>query len=52
MAKFRDVQTFQKFTSVHASIDNHFNQECHLNGCEIVKQSRSVALAEWRRLAV
>ena len=25
MAKFRDIKTLQKFSSVHASIHNHFN---------------------------
>ncbi len=27
MAKFRDIKTLQKFASVHASIQNHFNHE-------------------------
>ncbi len=31
MAKFRDVEPLQKFSSVHASIHNHFNFEHHLN---------------------
>ncbi len=31
MTKFRDVKTRQKFAAVHASIDNHFNQDRHLN---------------------
>jgi putative transposase len=41
MGKFRDVKTLQKFASVHASIHNHFNQERHLNRCDIFKQNRS-----------
>ena len=51
MAKFRDIKTLQKFSSVHASIHNHFNFDRHLNRREIFKQNRSVALAEWRQLA-
>jgi len=51
MAKFRDIKTLQKFASAHASIHNHFNQERHLNRCEVFKQNRSVALAEWREIA-
>ncbi len=51
MAGFRDIKTLQKFTSAHASIHNHFNQERHLNRREIFKQNRSAALAEWRQLA-
>jgi len=51
MARFRDLKTLQKFTSVHASIHNHFNQDRHLNRRSIFKQSRSAALAEWRQLA-
>ena len=30
MAKFRSTKTLQKFTAIHASIHNHFNQERHL----------------------
>ncbi len=52
MAKFRDVKTLQKFASVHASLNNHFNQDRHLNRRDIFKKNRSTALAEWRRLAV
>jgi putative transposase len=51
MANFRDVKTLQKFTSVHASIHNHFNLDRHLNSREIFKQDRSAALAEWRQIA-
>ena len=51
MAKFRDIQTLQKFAAVHASIHNHFNQERHLNRREFFKKNRSAALAEWRQLA-
>ncbi len=50
MLKFRDIKTLQKFSSVHASIHNHFNFERHLNRRDILKQHRSVALAEWRQL--
>ena len=45
-------QTLQKFTSVHASIHNHFNHQRHLNRRDIFKQGRAAALAEWRQLAV
>ena len=51
MARFSDVKTLQKFSAVHASIHNHFNQDRHLNRRDIFKQNRSVALAEWRQLA-
>ena len=51
MAKFRDVKTLQKFAAVHASIHNHFNQDRRLNRCDIFRQNRSAALAEWRPLA-
>ena len=42
----------RKFTSVHASIHNHFNHQRHLNRRDIFKQGRAAALAEWRPLAV
>ncbi len=51
MARFRDIKTLQKFASAHASIQNHFNQDRHLNRRDIFKQNRSTALAEWRQLA-
>ncbi len=51
MAKFRDIKTLQKFSSVHASIHNHFNFDRHLNRPSIFKQNRSAALAEWRQVA-
>ena len=50
MSKFRSAKTLQKFTSIHASIHNHFNQERHLNRRVRFKESRSQALAEWRQL--
>jgi putative transposase len=48
MARFRRMKTLQKFTSVHASVHNHFNQERHLVDRQTYKQRRSAALAEWR----
>jgi len=51
MARFRDINTLQKFASNHASIHSHFNQDRHLNRPDIFKQNRSAALAEWRQLA-
>ena len=51
MARFRDIETLQKFASSHAAIDNLFNQDRHLNRRDIFKQNRSATLAEWRQLA-
>lgn len=51
MAKFRDINTLQKFAAVHASIHNHFNLDRHLNRRDAFKQNRPAALAEWRLLA-
>ena len=50
-ANFRDIKTLQQFAADHASINNHFNQDRHLNRRDIFKQNRSAALAEWRQLA-
>ena len=50
MARFRDINTLQKFTSAHASIHNHFNNDRHLNRRATFKANRSAALAEWREL--
>jgi len=38
--------------SVHASVCNHFNLDRHLTNRDDFKLNRSVALAEWRQLAV
>jgi putative transposase len=48
MTRFRRMKTLQKFSSVHASVHNHFSQERHLVSREIYKQRRSAALAEWQ----
>jgi putative transposase len=50
MLRFRQMKSLQKFSSVHASVHNHFNQERHLTSREIYKANRSAALAEWRTL--
>ena len=51
MQRFRSMKTLQKFSSVHAQVQNHFNQERHLITRQVYKQRRSIALAEWRALA-
>ena len=48
MSRFRRMKTLQKFSSGHAQVHNHFNQERHLVSREICKQRRSAALAQWR----
>jgi putative transposase len=51
MQRFRSTKTLQKFSSVHAQVHNHFNQERHLVTRQVYKQRRSAALTEWRALA-
>jgi putative transposase len=51
MQRFRSTKTLQKFSSIHAQIHNHFNQERHLISRDVFKQRRADALAEWRALA-
>jgi putative transposase len=51
MQRFRSMKTLQKFSSVHAQVHNHFNQERHLVTRSVYKQRRSAALAEWRAVA-
>jgi len=51
MHRFRRPRTLQKFSSVHAQLHNHFNQERHLVTRQVYKRRRSAALAEWRALA-
>ena len=48
MLRFRRMKTLQKFSSVHASVHIHFNQERHLISRDLYRERRSAALAEWR----
>ena len=50
MQRFRRAKTLQKFSSVHAQVRNHFDQERHLVTRELYKQRRLAALGEWRAL--
>jgi len=40
----------QKFVAVHASVQNHFNQERHLYSRRNFKRNRAAARVEWRAL--
>ena len=51
MHRFRSTKTLQKFSSVHAQVHNHFDQDRHLVTRQVYKQRRSAALAQWRALA-
>jgi putative transposase len=42
--------SLQKFTALHGSIHNHFNQERHLSCRPTFKERRAAALTEWRQL--
>ena len=50
MLRFRQMHTLQKFSSVHASVHNHFNQERHLISRQVYKARHSAALEEWREV--
>jgi len=50
MLRFRQMRSLQKFVSIHASIQNHFNQERHLYSRTNFKLNRAASLAEWRQL--
>ena len=51
MQRFRSVKTLQKFSSVHAQVQNHSNQECHLPTRTEYKRRRAPALSEGRSFA-
>ena len=51
MLRFRQMKTLQKFSSVHASFHNLFNQNRHLISRQHYKERRSEALSEWWALA-
>ncbi len=48
MLPFRQMKTLQKFSSVHASVSNLFNQERNLVSRSLYKERLSAALAEWQ----
>jgi len=50
MQRFRSTRSLQKFTAVHSSVCNHFNQERALYSRDNFKVNRAAALAEWRQL--
>lgn len=50
MLRFRQMKSLQKFSAVHFSIHNHFNQERALCSRENFKVNRAAALSEWRQL--
>ena len=50
MLRFRRMRSLQKFAAVHASVQNHFNQERSLSSRPLFKANRAAALAEWRAL--
>ena len=50
MLRFRQMKTLQKFASVHANFNNHFNSERHLVDRQTYRERRSAALAEWQSL--
>jgi putative transposase len=51
VANRQTMKTLQKFSSIHAQVQNHFNQERHLITRLVYEQRRTAALAEWRALA-
>ena len=44
------MRTLHKFAPVHASVQNHFPTERHLQDRNAYKQTLAAALAEWRGL--
>ena len=50
MLGFRSIRSLQKFASVHSSVHNHFNLECHLYSRANFKFNGTAALSEWRQL--
>ncbi len=48
MLRFRQMHTLQKFSAVHASVHNQFNEERHLIARQDYKTQRSAALVEWQ----
>lgn len=47
MRKFRTTRSLQKFTSIHSSITNHFNQQRHIISRDDYKSKRQPRIIEW-----
>mgnify|MGYP000692692388 CR=1 FL=1 len=50
MLRFRRRRSLQNFTSVHASVHNHFNQEPHFHNRSGFKLNSTAGLPEWCQL--
>jgi len=50
MQRFRSMRSLQKLAAVHASVNNHFNQQRALHSRDNFKLNRAATLAEWRQL--
>ncbi|MEL1251143.1 IS6 family transposase [Aurantiacibacter gilvus] len=50
MLRFRQMESLQKFASIHANVHNHFNHDRHLTDRKTYKANRSAALVEWQNL--
>ncbi len=50
MFRFRQMESLQKFASIHADVYNHFNSQRHLIDRQTIKTTRPDALAEWQML--
>jgi putative transposase len=50
MQRFRSMRSLQRFTAIHSSVCNHFNQERALYNRDNFKLNRTTALSEWRLL--
>ncbi|SFP99223.1 putative transposase [Sphingomonas rubra] len=51
MLRFRQINSLQNFTSVHASLHNLFSLERHLIDRQTYRERRSAMLVEWQVLA-
>ena len=50
MQRFRSMKTLQKFSSVHAQVHNHFNQERHL--VTLLISSRALSTTDSSSMAI
>ncbi len=50
MLLFRSMRRLQKFAAVHGSIHSHINAKRHLTSRQILKERRTAALTQWRKL--
>ena len=50
MQRFRSMKALQQFSSIHAQVHNHFNQERHLVNRDVSVNREARSKTTWRKI--